>query len=220
MRLALAAVLAGCSAENATNNATALLDAATKLRAEAAALEIQAQAAAAPASIRAVIATPPHQHRSMAKAPKKQKQTKRTKKRRIVEVIPGASDADARAALREELEAHAARYRDPSEFAAETEQTLLALESRADAEAKARQAQREAGADADGWQVVTYKRKAVSAEPREPASRAKKAKKQQQFVDGADFYKFQVKQKRLGEMRAELDAKKDRRRAPRRKFNS
>ena len=44
--------------------------------------------------------------------------------------------------------------------------------------------------------------------------------KQQQFVDGADFYKFQVKQKRLGEMRAELDAKKDRRRAPRRKFNS
>ena len=156
----------------------------------------------------------------MAKAAKKQKQTKKAKKRRIVEVIPGASDADARAALREELEAHAARYRDPADFAAETEQTLLALESRADAEAKARQAQREAGADADGWQVVTYKRKAVSAEPREPASRAKKAKKQQQFVDGADFYKFQVKQKRLGEMRAELDAKKDRRRAPRRKFNS
>ena len=76
----------------------------------------------------------------MAKAAKKQKQTKKAKKRRIVEVIPGASDADARAALREELEAHAARYRDPSEFAAETEQTLLALESRADAEAKARQA--------------------------------------------------------------------------------
>ena len=113
-----------------------------------------------------------------------------------------------------------ARVSRPADFAAETEQTLLALESRADAEAKARQAQREAGADADGWQVVTYKRKAVSAEPREPASRAKKAKKQQQFVDGADFYKFQVKQKRLGEMRAELDAKKDRRRAPRRKFNS
>ena len=65
----------------------------------------------------------------MAKAPKKQKQTKKTKKRRIVEVIPGASDADARAALREELEAHVARYRDPSDFAAETEQTLLALES-------------------------------------------------------------------------------------------
>ena len=157
----------------------------------------------------------------MAKAPKKQKQPKKAKKRRIVEVIPGASDADARAALREELEAHVARYRDPADFAAETEQTLLALESRADAEAKARQAQREAGADADGWQVVTYKRKAVSAEPREPASRAKKAKKQQQFVDGADFYKFQVKQKRLGEMRAELDAKRDhRKRGPRRKFNS
>ena len=45
MRLALAAVLAGCSAENATN-ATALLEAATRLRAEAAALETQAQAEA------------------------------------------------------------------------------------------------------------------------------------------------------------------------------
>ena len=46
MRLALAAVLAGCRADNATNprpNATALLDAATKLRAEAAALETRAQ---------------------------------------------------------------------------------------------------------------------------------------------------------------------------------
>ena len=74
----------------------------------------------------------------MAKAPKKQKQPKKAKKRRIVEVIPGASDADARAALREELDAHVARYRDPADFAAETEQTLLALESRADAEAKAR----------------------------------------------------------------------------------
>ena len=50
---------------------------------------------------------------------------------------------------------------------------------------------------------------------------AKKAKKQQQFVDGADFYKFQVKQKRLGEMRAELESKRDhRKRGPRRKFNS
>ena len=97
---------------------------------------------------------------------KKQKQTKKAKKRRIVEVIPGASDAD-------------------------------------------------------GWQVVTYKRKAVSDAPREPASRAKKAKKLQEFKDGADFYKFQVKQKRLGEMRAELDAKRDhRKRGPRRKFNS
>ena len=50
MRLALAAVLAGCSADNATNprpNAAALLAAATKLRAEAAALETQAQAEAA-----------------------------------------------------------------------------------------------------------------------------------------------------------------------------
>ena len=65
----------------------------------------------------------------MAKAPKKQKQPKKAKKRRIVEVIPGASDADARAALREELDAHVARYRDPADFAAETEQTLLALES-------------------------------------------------------------------------------------------
>ena len=49
MRLALAAVLAGCRADNATNprpNATALLDAATKLRAEAAALETRAQAEA------------------------------------------------------------------------------------------------------------------------------------------------------------------------------
>ena len=156
----------------------------------------------------------------MAKAPKKQKQTKKTKKRRIVEVIPGASDADARAALREELDAHVARYQDPADFAAETEQTLLALESQADAAAKARQAQREAGADADGWQVVTYKRKAVSDTPREPASRAKKQKKHEEFEKSADFYKFQVKQKRLGEMRAELDAKKDRRRAPRRKFNS
>ncbi len=47
MRLALAAVLVGCRADNATNprpNATALLEAATKLRAEAAALETQAQA--------------------------------------------------------------------------------------------------------------------------------------------------------------------------------
>ena len=53
MRLALAAVLACGSADNATTprpNATALLEAATKLRAEAAALEKQAQAeAAAPA---------------------------------------------------------------------------------------------------------------------------------------------------------------------------
>ena len=53
MRLALAAVLAGCRADNATNprpNAAALLEAATKLRAEAAALETRAQAeAAAPA---------------------------------------------------------------------------------------------------------------------------------------------------------------------------
>ena len=49
MRLALAAVLAGCGADNATNprpNAAALLAAATKLRAEAAALETQAQAEA------------------------------------------------------------------------------------------------------------------------------------------------------------------------------
>ena len=157
----------------------------------------------------------------MARAPKKQKQPKKAKKRRIVEVIPGASDADARAALREELEADVARYRDPADFAAETEQTLLALESRADAEAKARQAQREAGADADGWQVVTYKRKAVSDTPREPASRQKKQKKHEEFEKSADFYKFQVKQKRLGEMRAELESKRDhRKRGPRRKFNS
>ena len=49
MLLALAAVLAGCRADNATTprpNATALLAAATKLRAEAAALETQAQAEA------------------------------------------------------------------------------------------------------------------------------------------------------------------------------
>lgn len=49
MRFALAALLAGCSADNATNplpNAAALLEAANKLRAEAAALETQAQAEA------------------------------------------------------------------------------------------------------------------------------------------------------------------------------
>ena len=49
MLLALAAVLAGCSADNATNSlpkAAALLEAANKLRAEAAALETQAQAEA------------------------------------------------------------------------------------------------------------------------------------------------------------------------------
>ena len=78
MRLALAAVLAGCRADNATYprpNAAALLEAATKLRAEAAALESQAQAeavalesarveqqkaaAAAPAPTPAPVATPP-----------------------------------------------------------------------------------------------------------------------------------------------------------------
>ena len=48
---------------------------------------------------------------------------------------------------------------------------------------------------------MTYKR-AVSAEPREPASRAKKAKKQQQFGFTAPDFKFQVKQSLLGEMRA------------------
>jgi hypothetical protein len=49
MLLALAAVLAGCRADNATNplpKAAALLEAANKLRAEAAALETQAQAEA------------------------------------------------------------------------------------------------------------------------------------------------------------------------------
>ena len=49
MRFALAALLAGCSADNATNplpKAAALLEAANKLRAEAAALEAQAQAEA------------------------------------------------------------------------------------------------------------------------------------------------------------------------------
>ena len=68
---------------------------------------------------------------------------------------------------------------------------------------------------------MTYKRKAVSDTPREPASRQKKQKKHEEFEKSADFYKFQVKQKRLGEMRAELDAKRDhRKRGPRRKFNS
>ena len=55
----------------------------------------------------------------MAKAPKKQKQTKNeeTANRRVV---PGSVRRHARAALREELDAHVARYRDPADFAAET----------------------------------------------------------------------------------------------------
>ena len=142
------------------------------------------------------------------------------KKKRIVDVIPGASDEDARAALQAELDAHLARYQDPEAFAAETEQTLLALESTADAAARARAAQREEGADADGWKVVTYKRNAINDQPIQPASRAKKRQKWEGFEEEADFYKFQVKQKRLGEMRAQLDATRDRKRAPRRKFNS
>ena len=62
MRLALAAVLAGCRADNATTplpNAAALLAAATKLRAEAAALESQAQAEAAAPAPATVATTPP-----------------------------------------------------------------------------------------------------------------------------------------------------------------
>ena len=49
----------------------------------------------------------------------------------------------------------------------------------------------------------------------------KKQKKHEEFEKSAEFYKFQVKQKRLGEMRAELESKRDhRKRGPRRKFNS
>ena len=88
--------------------------------------------------------------------PGKTKSKKRAAPREIVETIPGASDADARAALDAALDAHVAECEPLAAHVARAEQALLALEARDDAEARKRAALRDAGADDDGWEVVTY----------------------------------------------------------------
>ena len=137
--------------------------------------------------------------------------------------IAGVSAAEARAALTASLDAHLAACEPVGAHAAAAESALVALEARESEEAAERAAARERGADDDGWEVVTYKRKAVLAEPRAPKNSRKKREREQTFSKDADFYKFQLKRQRLGEMRSELDAAtavRRKRAPPTRKFQA
>ena len=106
-----------------------------------------------------------------------------------------------------------------AEHASRADGALLALEAREEAEAARRAELRERGVNDDGWEVVTYKKKAVNAEPKAPKEQRKKRARDAKRVEDADFYRFQVKRQRLAEMRGALDGKRDARRskAPKRK---
>jgi len=138
---------------------------------------------------------------------KKAKAAKAARKKAAPIVIAGASDEEARAALASCLDAHLASCEPVGDHAAAAEAALVALEGRESAEAARRAALRAEGADDDGWEVVTYKRKAVLAEPRAPKGARKKRGRDAKFASDADFYRFQLKRQRLGEMRSTLDAK-------------
>ena len=151
---------------------------------------------------------------------KKKKSRREAPKPTPIEPIAGLSDADARAAMARALDAHIAECVPLEAHAAAAEEALLALEERESTDAARRAELRERGVDDDGWEVVTYKRKAVSAEPRAPAGQRKKVARGERNFGGEDFYKFQVKQQRLADMRRGLDETKARRHKPKRKFQS
>lgn len=139
-----------------------------------------------------------------------------------VEIIEGASDEEARAALAAKLAEHLAECEPVAEHASRADETLLALEEKEEAEAARRAEMRERGVDDDGWEIVTYKRKAVNAEPKAPKGQQKKRERDAKRQNDADFYRFQLKRQRLTDMRGALDDKNEARksRAPKRKFAS
>ena len=147
------------------------------------------------------------------------KAKKPAKKQKKLAIIPGGSDAECREALAARLAAHIAEAEPVAEHASRADGALLALEAREEAEAARRAELRERGVDDDGWEVVTYKKKAVNAEPKAPKEQRKKRARDAKRVEDADFYRFQVKRQRLAEMRGALDGKRDARRskAPKRK---
>ena len=155
-----------------------------------------------------------------AKKPKKASKKKRAKREPLVfEPILGGSDDECRAALAARLAAHIAECEPVAEHAARADEALLALEEKEEAEAARRAELRERGVDEDGWEVVTYKKKAVNAEPKAPSQQRKKRERDAKRAQDADFYRFQIKRQRLAEMRSTLDARRDGRksRAPQRR---